>query len=202
MKFAYGLVLLLVGCAQPPNEQPVPVIPAHVSRPLKAGDSAPKPLVVTSPSQEEETQAKKLYEEGYELLIHKGDKEGATLKFKECLEKYSETRFLKTPVPPSNKTRIEIIKRLLRPITPNAKDVDPKPLVGTSPTQVEEIQAKQLYEEGYVLLIKKRDIPGAVLKFKECLEKYSETGYMKSPVPPSNRTRIEIAKGLLRSIGR
>ena len=68
--------------------------------------------------------------------------------------------------------------------------------------QRQDALVKDLYEEGYNLLIKKRDQAGAALKFKECLHKYSDTRYMKSKVPPSNKTRIEIINGLLRAIGR
>ena len=62
------------------------------------------------PTQDEEMEAKRLIKEAYELLIKKRDQSGAAAKFKECLEKYSHTRYMNEKVPPSNKPRKKIIE--------------------------------------------------------------------------------------------
>ena len=61
--------------------------------------------------------------------------------------------------------------------------------------QAEEVLAKQLYEEGYELIIKKRDPAGAARTYRELLDKYGHTRYMNTKVPPSNKTRKEIIEG-------
>ena len=101
-------------------------------------------------------------------------------------------------------TREQIVHSLL-PHTPRplpVEDLDPGPLHEYKPTQAEEAMAKKLYEEGYVLLIKKRDQAGAARKYRELLDKYGHTRYMNTPLPPGNKTRIEYMRRQLIAIGR
>ena len=65
-------------------------------------------------------------------------------------------------------------------------------------SQADEMKVKKLYEEGYELLVKKRDHAGAARKFRECMEKYSGTEYMTKKIPPGNKTRTTIIEGLLK----
>jgi serine/threonine-protein kinase len=60
----------------------------------------------------------------------------------------------------------------------------------------EEEDARKLFQEAGDLYFKKKDTAGGAKKFKECLERYSGTEYMKAKVLPSNRTRIEIAQDM------
>ncbi|HLF93160.1 MAG TPA: hypothetical protein VJB14_06855, partial [Planctomycetota bacterium] len=56
-----------------------------------------------------------------------------------------------------------------------------------------EVEAKQLYEDGHAAW-RKKDEAGAIRKFRECLEKYGHTSYMKVPVKLSTgeKSRIQI----------
>ncbi len=67
------------------------------------------------------------------------------------------------------------------------------------PSAREEAEARKLYEEAYDLYVKKKDEAGAARKFRECLEKYSATEYMKARLP-AGKTRIEIVEGLLQQL--
>ncbi|HVE39418.1 MAG TPA: serine/threonine-protein kinase [Planctomycetota bacterium] len=60
----------------------------------------------------------------------------------------------------------------------------------------EEDEAKKLFQDAGDLYFRKKDTAGGAKKFKECLERYSGTEYMKAKVLPSNRTRIEIAQDM------
>jgi serine/threonine-protein kinase len=60
----------------------------------------------------------------------------------------------------------------------------------------EEEEARKLFQEAGDLYFKKKDTAGGAKKFKECLERYSGTEYMKAKVQPSNRTRIDIAQDM------
>jgi serine/threonine-protein kinase len=60
----------------------------------------------------------------------------------------------------------------------------------------EEEEAKKLFQDAGDLYFKKKDSAGGARKFKECLERYAGTEYMKAKVPPSNRTRLEIAQDI------
>src|SRR5436190_2449745 len=58
----------------------------------------------------------------------------------------------------------------------------------------EEEDAKKAFAEAWDLFHKKKDATGGAKKFKEILERYSTTEYMKARVPPHNRTRIEVVQ--------
>jgi eukaryotic-like serine/threonine-protein kinase len=60
----------------------------------------------------------------------------------------------------------------------------------------EEDDAKKAFGEAWDLYYKKKDTAGGARKFKEIVERYSGTEFMKSKVPPNNRTRIEIVQDL------
>src|SRR5204862_4009635 len=56
--------------------------------------------------------------------------------------------------------------------------------------------AKTAFEDARGVYNKKKDTAGGSKKFKEILDRYSGTDFMKSKVPPNNRTRIEILQDL------
>jgi eukaryotic-like serine/threonine-protein kinase len=60
----------------------------------------------------------------------------------------------------------------------------------------EEDEAKKAFNDAWDLYYKKKDTAGGSKKFKEVLERYSGTEYLKSKVPPNNRTRIEILQDM------
>jgi hypothetical protein len=62
-----------------------------------------------------------------------------------------------------------------------------------APSEAMEIEAKNLYEDAYKLW-KKKDQAGAALKFKECVEKYGTTEYMKGKGVGGTRSRLEIVE--------
>jgi hypothetical protein len=63
-------------------------------------------------SAREETEADKAFKEAWELYYKKKDTAGGSKKFKEVLERYSGTEFMKTKIAPYNKTRIDIVQEL------------------------------------------------------------------------------------------
>jgi len=63
----------------------------------------------------------------------------------------------------------------------------------------EEEEAKAAFKDAWDLYNKKKDLPGGAKKFKEILERYSGTDYMKAKVPPNNRTRLDILQDLFGS---
>jgi serine/threonine-protein kinase len=63
-------------------------------------------------SAREEEEAKKAFGEAWELFHRKKDALGGTRKFKEILERYSGTEYMRAKVPPHNKTRIEVVQDL------------------------------------------------------------------------------------------
>jgi eukaryotic-like serine/threonine-protein kinase len=60
----------------------------------------------------------------------------------------------------------------------------------------EEDEAKKAFNDAWELYYRKKDTAGGSKKFKEVLERYSGTEYLKSKVPPNNRTRIEILQDM------
>jgi serine/threonine-protein kinase len=58
----------------------------------------------------------------------------------------------------------------------------------------EEAEAAKAITEAWDLLHKKKDATGAAKRLREILEKYSNTEFMRSKVPPSMRTRLEIVE--------
>ncbi|MBV8879093.1 MAG: serine/threonine protein kinase [Planctomycetaceae bacterium] len=60
----------------------------------------------------------------------------------------------------------------------------------------EEDDAKTAFKDAWDLYYKKKDAAGGAKKFKEILDRYAGTDYMKSKVPPNNRTRLEILQDL------
>ncbi|MBI3855282.1 MAG: hypothetical protein HY293_06290 [Planctomycetes bacterium] len=60
----------------------------------------------------EEDEAKKAFADAWELYYKKKDSIGGSKKFKEILERYSGTEYMKTKVPPHNKTRIEVVQEM------------------------------------------------------------------------------------------
>ncbi|HXG60728.1 MAG TPA: serine/threonine-protein kinase [Planctomycetota bacterium] len=69
------------------------------------------------------------------------------------------------------------------------------------PSGREEETARALYEEAYGLFRKKDEI-GAARKFRECVEKYGHTEYMKKPSPVLGKSRLEIVEELFPTPGR
>jgi hypothetical protein len=69
------------------------------------------------------------------------------------------------------------------------------------PSGREEEAARALYEEAYGLFRKKDEL-GAARKFRECVEKYGHTEYMKKPSPVLGKSRLEIVEGLFSIPGR
>ncbi len=63
----------------------------------------------------------------------------------------------------------------------------------------EEEEAKTAFRDAWDLYYKKKDAAGGSKKFKEILERYSGTDYMKGKVPPNNRTRLDILQDLFGS---
>jgi len=68
-------------------------------------------------------------------------------------------------------------------------------LKGLSSSRDEE-DAKAAFKDAWDLYYKKKDSAGGSKKFREILDRYSGTDYMKGRVPPNNRTRIEILQDL------
>jgi serine/threonine-protein kinase len=66
-----------------------------------------------------------------------------------------------------------------------------------APSEAMESEAKTLYEDAYKLW-KKKDQAGAALKFKECVEKYGGTEYMKGKGVGGTRSRLEIVEDLFK----
>jgi serine/threonine-protein kinase len=64
-------------------------------------------------------------------------------------------------------------------------------LKGLSSARDEE-DAKAAFKDAWDLYYKKKDTAAGAKKFKEILERYSGTDYLKGKVPPGNRTRLEI----------
>jgi serine/threonine-protein kinase len=60
----------------------------------------------------------------------------------------------------------------------------------------EEEEAKKAFAEAWDLYYKKKDPSGGGKKFKEILERYSGTEYMKTKVPPNNRARLDILQDM------
>jgi hypothetical protein len=58
----------------------------------------------------------------------------------------------------------------------------------------EEEEAKKAFGDAWELFHKKKDAVGGSKKFKEILERYAGTEYMKAKVPPHNKTRIEVVQ--------
>jgi serine/threonine-protein kinase len=71
-------------------------------------------------------------------------------------------------------------------------------LKGLSSARDEE-DAKAAFKEAWDLYYKKKDTAGGTKKFKEILDRYSGTDFLRSKVPPNNRTRIEILQDLFGS---
>jgi len=63
----------------------------------------------------------------------------------------------------------------------------------------EEEEAKTAFKEAWDLYYKKKDASGGAKKFKAILDRYSGTDYLKSKVPPNNRTRLDILQDLFGS---
>ena len=63
-------------------------------------------------SAREEEDAKKAFGEAWDLFHKKKDSVGGSKKFKEILERYSGTEYMKTRVPPHNKSRIEVVQEM------------------------------------------------------------------------------------------
>jgi serine/threonine-protein kinase len=68
-------------------------------------------------------------------------------------------------------------------------------LKGLSSSREEE-EAKAAFKDAWDLYYKKKDMAGGTKKFKEILERYSGTDYMKGKVPPKDRTRLEILQDM------
>ncbi|HVR83066.1 MAG TPA: serine/threonine-protein kinase, partial [Planctomycetota bacterium] len=60
----------------------------------------------------------------------------------------------------------------------------------------DEEDAKAAFKDAWDLYYKKKDAAGGSKKFRDILDRYSGTDYMKGRVPPNNRTRIEILQDL------
>jgi serine/threonine-protein kinase len=71
-------------------------------------------------------------------------------------------------------------------------------LKGLSSARDEE-DAKAAFKEAWDLYYKKKDAPGGAKKFKEILDRYSGTDYMRGKVPPNNRTRLDILQDMFGS---
>jgi len=56
----------------------------------------------------------------------------------------------------------------------------------------EEEEARNAFTQAWDLYYRKKDTAGGAKKFKEILDRYPGTDYMKGRVPPNNRTRLEI----------
>jgi serine/threonine-protein kinase len=69
------------------------------------------------------------------------------------------------------------------------------------PSGREEEAARALYEEAYALY-RKKDEPGAARKFRECVEKYGHTEYMKKTSPVLGKSRLQIVEDLFPMPGR
>ena len=115
-----------------------------------------------------------------ETLIDKGDRDGGVKICRQVLDRYDEG-------PCAAKARVFLA-------TVKALEFILKDKNG-------EQEAKRLYQAGDEMLIKRRDQAAAATLFRKALL-YSHTDYMKKKNPPSNKTRIEIIKGLNRTIGR
>jgi serine/threonine protein kinase len=68
-------------------------------------------------------------------------------------------------------------------------------LKGLSSARDEE-DAKAAFKDAWDLYYKKKDALGGAKKFKEILDRYPGTDYMRGRVPPNNRTRLEILQDL------
>jgi len=68
-------------------------------------------------------------------------------------------------------------------------------LKGLSSARDEE-DAKTAFKDAWDLYYKKKDAAGGAKKFKEILDRYSGTDYMRGKVPPNNRTRLDILQDL------
>jgi serine/threonine-protein kinase len=71
-------------------------------------------------------------------------------------------------------------------------------LKGLSSARDEE-DAKAAFKEAWDLYYKKKDVAGGSRKFKEILDRYSGTDFMKGKVPPNNRTRLDVLQDLFGS---
>ena len=68
-------------------------------------------------------------------------------------------------------------------------------LKGLSSARDEE-DARVAFKEAWDLYYKKKDAAGGAKKFKEILDRYSGTDFLRGKVPPNNRTRLEILQDL------
>ncbi len=64
----------------------------------------------------------------------------------------------------------------------------------------DEKKAKALYEEAYEF-VRRREGANAEKRLHECLDKFSHTEYMKAKIPSTQKTRIETAENMLKSLG-
>ena len=76
-------------------------------------------------SAREEDEAKKAFNDAWELYYKKKDTAGGSKKFKEVLDRYSGTEYLKTKVPPNNRTRIDILQDMFGGVEGKPKGMRP-----------------------------------------------------------------------------
>ncbi|MFN3484090.1 MAG: protein kinase domain-containing protein [Planctomycetota bacterium] len=98
------------------------------------------------PSGREEEAARALYEEAY-ALYRKKDEAGAARKFRECVEKYGHTEYLKKPSAVLGKSRLQIVEELF-PAPGRPKGVRPELRQVFATSEVKEL-GRNLFEVSY-----------------------------------------------------
>ena len=93
-------------------------IPGKPGTEMVPGPLQPGLLDTDVPGPANDAKAEMDYTAAYDLLINKKDQAGARPLFMQCVNLYSQCDYMNTPVPPGGKTRLEVIKRLLRAIGP------------------------------------------------------------------------------------
>jgi serine/threonine protein kinase len=78
-------------------------------------------------SAREEDEAKKAFTEAWELYYKKKDSAGSSKKFRDILERYSGTEYMKAKIAPYNKTRIEILQDQV--VAPDGKPKGMRPSI-------------------------------------------------------------------------
>ena len=87
----------------------------YVTSPDLRGTGAPAASSNLPPSSEDE-RAMRMYHTAYGLLVEQRDQVAAARIFRQCLDRYSHTRYMNETVAPHNMTRIQVIERLIEAI--------------------------------------------------------------------------------------
>ena len=64
-------------------------------------------------------------------------------------------------------------------------------------SRADEEAARKLYEQAVNLYVRKKDTAGGIRLFRECLEKYAGTEYLKGRGPLSPKTRLDLIREIL-----